>query len=73
MNRFQITITSDRIEAITRFQHFLDTNYEEWHRVGIHIDNNFEDSKEYGDYVKFFAEMVDFLEHKEEKKARKQN
>ena len=50
MKKFQITISSDKIEAIAKFQNFLDHNADYRLTHGIRIDNDFEDSKEYGDY-----------------------
>ena len=50
MNRFQITISSDKIEAIAKFQNFLDHNADYRLTHGIHIYNDYEESKEYYDY-----------------------
>ena len=50
MNKFQITISSDKIEAIAKFQNFLDHNADYRLTHGIHIDNDYEESKEYYDY-----------------------
>tara|TARA_Y100000004_G_scaffold4134_1_gene5022 strand:- start:449 stop:628 length:180 start_codon:yes stop_codon:yes gene_type:complete len=52
MKNFQITISSDKIEAITNFQEFLDRDiFAQKMRYDVRIDNDFEDSKEYGDYL----------------------
>ncbi len=52
MNRFQITISSDKIEAIASFQEFLDRNvFAQKMLYHVCIDNDFRDSKEYGDYL----------------------
>ena len=52
MKKFQITISSDKIEAIARFQEFLDRDiFAQKMLYHVRIDNDFEDSKEYGDYL----------------------
>jgi|TARA_R100001163_G_scaffold63788_2_gene56480 hypothetical protein len=53
MKNFQITISSDKIEAIAKFQEFLDRDiFAQKMLYHVRIDNDFEDSKEYGDYLK---------------------
>jgi|14_taG_2_1085336.scaffolds.fasta_scaffold47946_2 hypothetical protein len=51
MNKFQITISSNKIEAIARFQEYLDRDiFAQKMTYHVRIDNDFEDSTEYGDY-----------------------
>ena len=52
MKKFQITITSDNIESIAKFQNFLDCEADYILTQSINIDNDFEDSKEYSNYLK---------------------
>ena len=52
MNRFQITISSSKIEAIASFQEFLDRDvFAQKMLYHVRINNDFENSKEYGDYL----------------------
>jgi hypothetical protein len=51
MKNFQITISSDKIEAIAKFQNFLDHNADYRLTYGVRIDNDFEETNEYYDYL----------------------